>query len=56
MSAALLLLQDASTRAPLPVGPPISGPLWTIWIPAALLLVSVAGTWALWNHFAHKDD
>ena len=56
MTTALLILQDAATRAPLPVGPPISGPLWTIWIPAVLLLVSVAGTWSLWRHFADKDE
>lgn len=56
MTAAFMLLQDASTRAPLPAGPPISGPLWTIVIPAILLLVSVAGTWALWSHFANKPD
>jgi hypothetical protein len=49
------LLQEA-TRAPLPVGPPISGPFWTIWVPAALLLVSVAGTWSLWRHFAGRDE
>jgi hypothetical protein len=53
---ALALVQDASTRAPLPVGPPISGPLWTLVIPAILLLVSVAGTWALWDHFANKKE
>lgn len=52
----LLLLQDPATRAPLPVGPPISGPLWTIVIPAILLLVSVAGTWMLWNHFANNGS
>ena len=53
-AAVVLAVQDASTRAPLPVGPPISGPLWTIVIPAILLLVSVAGTWMLWDHFANK--
>ena len=53
-AAVVLALQEASTRAPLPVGPPILGPLWTIVIPAILLLVSVAGTWALWSHFANK--
>ena len=55
MTATLMLLQDASTRAPLPAGPPISGPLWTIVIPAILLVVSVAGTWALWRHFTNKS-
>ena len=55
MMTAFTLLQEAA-RAPLPAAPPISGPFWTIWVPAALLLVSVAGTWALWRHFATKGD
>lgn len=56
MTPLLLLLQDASTRAPLAAQPPISGPGWTVWIPAVLFLVSAAGTWSLWRHFADKDD
>lgn len=52
---ALRALQD-STRAPLPAEPPIGGPGWTVVVPALLFLVTAAGTWALWRHFAAKDD
>lgn len=61
MSAAILVglalraLQD-STRAPLPAEPPISGPGWTVVVPAILFLVTAAGTWALWRRFADEDD
>jgi hypothetical protein len=57
VSAALLLLlvQDPARR-PLPAEPPIGGPGWTVWVPAALFLVAAVGTWALWRHFANKDD
>lgn len=55
MTAAILLLQ-AATRTPLPAQPPISGPGWTILVPAVLFLISAVGTWSLWRHFADKDD
>jgi hypothetical protein len=54
MTAVLVILQGAA-RQPLPAAPPISGPVWTVVVPAILLLVSVAGTYALWSHFADKD-
>lgn len=53
--AALTALQEA-TRRPLPSGPPMGGPGWTVWVPAVLFLVAAAGTWALWRHFADEDD
>ena len=55
--AGLLLaaLQD-SARAALPAEPPIGGPGWTVVVPAILFLVTAAGTWALWRHFADQDD
>ncbi len=56
MSAAFLLLVQQTTRQPLPAEPPIDGPGWTVWVPAALFLVAAFGTWALWRHFADKDD
>ena len=52
---ALRVLQD-SARARLPAEPPIGGPGWTVLVPAILFLVTAAGTWALWRHFADKDD
>jgi hypothetical protein len=55
MSALLLVVQETA-RQPLPAEPPIDGPGWTVWVPALLFLVSAFGTWALWRHFADKDD
>lgn len=52
---ALRVAQDAG-RAPLPAEPPISGPGWTVVVPALLFLVTAGGTWALWRRFADKDD
>jgi F0F1-type ATP synthase membrane subunit c/vacuolar-type H+-ATPase subunit K len=43
---------QAVARQPLPAKPPIGGPVWTIVVPAALLLVSIWGTWMLYRHFA----
>ncbi len=52
---AIRALQDTA-RAPLPAESPISGPAWTVLVPALLFLVTAGGTWALWRHFADKDD
>ena len=40
----------------IPARPPIGGPLWTIVVPAALLLLSVAATWLLYRSFSSKED
>ena len=56
VSAALTLALQDSARAPLPAQPPISGPGWTVVVPAILFLVAAAGTWALWRHFADEDE
>lgn len=56
MSALLLVLLQQASRPPLPAQPPIEGPGWTVWVPAGLFLVAAFGTWALWRHFADKDD
>jgi hypothetical protein len=53
--AAALASQDTA-RTPLPAEPPIGGPGWTVVIPAVLFLVTAAGTWALWRHFADQDE
>lgn len=55
MSALLAVLAQVA-RQPIPAEPPISGPGWTVWVPAVLFLVAAAGTWSLWRHFANKDD
>jgi hypothetical protein len=56
VAAALALAVQDPARAPLPAEPPIGGPGWTVVVPAILFLVTAAGTWALWRHFADKDD
>lgn len=56
VAAALAALLQAPAREPLPPGPPMNSPGWTVVIPAILFLVTAAGTWALWRHFADQDD
>jgi len=46
---------QAVARQPLPAKPPIGGPIWTIVVPAALLIVSIWGTWMLYRHFAREE-
>jgi uncharacterized protein YneF (UPF0154 family) len=41
---------------PLPAAPPIGGILWTVVIPAALLLGAFLGTWLLYRRFAREGD
>lgn len=45
---------QAGGAGTLPSTPPISGPIWTIVVPAALLLVSIWGTWLLYRHFSRE--
>jgi hypothetical protein len=40
---------------PLPATPPIGGPIWTIVVPGALLVVAIWGTWLLYRHFAKEE-
>lgn len=54
--AALATFAQSPQRQPLPPGPPMEGPGWTVFVPALLFLVAAAGTWALWRHFADQDD
>ena len=42
--------------APLPAQSPIGGPLWSVVIPALLLLVTGLGTFMLYRHFAKQKD
>ena len=39
---------------PLPAKPPLEGPLWSVVVPALLLLLAFVATWMLYRHFA--DD
>jgi hypothetical protein len=38
--------------APLPAGPPIGGPIWTVVVPAVLFLGSFIGTYLLYRKFS----
>lgn len=42
--------------APLPVDPPIGGPVWTILIPSLLFLGSFLGTYLLYRRFSRTQD
>jgi hypothetical protein len=53
--AVVLRLQDTRATAPLPAEPPIGGIVWTVVIPALLLIGSVLATWALYRRFARED-
>ena len=53
--AVLLRLQTTPGTAPLPAEPPIGGVVWTVVIPALLLIGSVLATWALYRRFARED-
>lgn len=55
VAVALAAIQDP-VRAPLPAAPPMNSPGWTVVVPALLFLVTAGSTWALWRHFADKDD
>ncbi len=41
---------------PIPAEPPLSGPLWTLALPAALFAVSFLATWLLYRRFSGKVD
>jgi hypothetical protein len=47
--------QENPHLQPLPAEPPIGGPIWTVVVPAALLVVAIWGTWLLYRHFAKED-
>ncbi|MFQ5689277.1 MAG: hypothetical protein ACE5HQ_03280 [Gemmatimonadota bacterium] len=42
--------------SPLPVGPPIQGPLWGLVLPALLFAVAFGATYLLYRGFASKRD
>jgi hypothetical protein len=42
------------TLPPIPADPPISGPLWTLVVPAALVALTFLATWLLYRRFARE--
>jgi len=48
-------LQATPGTAPLPAEPPIGGVLWTVIIPALLLLGAFIGTFLLYRRFATRE-
>lgn len=47
-------VQAAEAMAPLPAEPPIGGAVWTVVIPAVLLLGSFLGTYLLYRRFSRE--
>jgi len=41
---------------PIPAEPPIGGTLWSVVVPALLLLTTFAATCFLYRHFAGEDS
>ncbi len=41
---------------PIPAEAPISGPLWTVLVPALLFAVALLATWKLYRRFARQAD
>ncbi len=51
----LAALEQAADVSPLPARSPIGGPLWSVVIPALLLLTAALGTLMLYRHFAKQE-
>jgi hypothetical protein len=41
---------------PIPAEPPISGPFWTLLLPAALFALAFFATWRLYRRFSSKGE
>jgi hypothetical protein len=39
---------------PIPATPPISGPFWTLVVPALLFAVALVATWLLYRRFSRE--
>jgi len=50
-----LVAQGREAMAPLPAEPPIGGMVWTVVIPAVLLLGSFLGTYLLYRRFSRVE-
>jgi hypothetical protein len=51
----ILLGQTGGDPAPLSADPPIGGPVWTVVIPAILLIGSFLGTYLLYRRFSREE-
>ena len=49
------VLQTTPGMAPLPADPPIGGAIWTVVIPAILLIGSFLATFLLYKRFAKEE-
>lgn len=47
--------QEGGGMAPLPADPPIGGPVWTVLIPAILLVGSFLATYLLYRRFSKEE-
>ena len=56
LAALLAMVQEASGPVPLPADPPIGGAIWTVVIPAVLLIGSSLGTFLLYKRFAGGEE
>jgi hypothetical protein len=54
LAAAILASQDAPST--LPAEAPIGGVLWSVVVPALLLVVAASGTFLLYRRFSGEDD
>ena len=52
VAALLTVVQEVGGPVPLPADPPIGGLIWTVVVPAALLIGSSLGTYLLYKRFA----
>ncbi len=50
------VLQNTPGTAPLPAEPPIGGPVWTVVIPAVLLVGAFLATYLLYKRFSREED
>jgi hypothetical protein len=41
---------------PIPAEPPLSGPFWTLILPAALFAVAFVATWMLYRRFSRSEE
>jgi hypothetical protein len=55
MSATVRFLAQMTAVTPIPARPPISGPLWTIVIPALLFIVAFGATYLLYRTFSNRE-
>ena len=50
------VVQTAPAMPPLPADPPIGGLVWTLVVPAVLLVGSLLGTYLLYRRFAGEEE